>query len=93
MADVVEVLLRRAELAGADGAAEDDESEEEAEEGDGAVAARALHLADAPDTQAPFQHSELTRFNENELINESMNLLVSVSQMPIRQGTRSIKNE
>lgn len=34
VADVDEILLRRAEFAGADGATEDDDGEEEAEDGD-----------------------------------------------------------
>lgn len=56
MTDLIEVLLRRAELAGADGAAEDDQREEEAEEGHGAVAAGAMNLPDAPCSKAALQH-------------------------------------
>ena len=52
VAEVVEVLLWCAEFAGADGAAEDDDGEEEAEEGDGAVAAYAEDLADSPGPEA-----------------------------------------
>ena len=44
------------ELADADGAAEDNQREEEAEERHRAVAARALHLPDAPRSQTPLQH-------------------------------------
>lgn len=56
VADLVEVLLGGAELAGADGAAEDDEGEEEAEEGEGAAAARPLDLAEPASSETPVQH-------------------------------------
>ena len=48
VADLVELLLRRAEFADADGATEDDQREEEAEERHHAVVACALHLPHAP---------------------------------------------
>lgn len=48
VADLVELLLRHAEFADADGAAEDDQREEEAEERHHAVVACALHLPHAP---------------------------------------------
>ena len=67
--DLVEVLLGGAELSGADGAAENDDGEEEAQEGEGAAPQRPLDLADAARPQAPLQHfsSELTRPSWMEL--------------------------
>lgn len=53
VAEVVEVLLRGVELAGIEGASKDDDGEEEAEEGDGAVAAPSLDLANTPSSEAP----------------------------------------
>lgn len=51
-----EVLLRRAELAGANGATEDDDGEEEAEEGHIAMVDESVQLPSSANTQALFYH-------------------------------------
>ncbi|CAL9133369.1 unnamed protein product [Musa textilis] len=55
-ADVVEVLLRRAEAAGADGTAEDNDGHDEAEQGQPPIAKRPMQLPHPPLPQAPPEH-------------------------------------
>ena len=51
--DLVEVLLRSAELASADRSSKNEHRDEEAEERDLSVADRSLDLARSPSSQAP----------------------------------------
>lgn len=66
MLDLVEVLFRSTEFAGADGSSEDDDGEDETEEGEDATSESALHLTEKAGSEVALQHCCMRRHAVNQ---------------------------